>query len=62
MLDVPASVNSSQVAARTTLYVSSKDRALASSGIVHDAPRAGYTPPVTIVDGIDTVPSACVDL
>jgi len=32
-----------------------KDKTLASSGILHDYPRAGFTPPVTTVDGIDTV-------
>lgn len=47
---------------RTTLYVSSKDRALAASGIVHDHPRAGYTPPVTVIDGIDTIEVSNVDL
>jgi esterase/lipase superfamily enzyme len=47
---------------RTTLYVSSKDRALAASGIVHDHPRAGYTPPVTVIDGIDTIEVSNIDL
>jgi esterase/lipase superfamily enzyme len=47
---------------RTTLYVSPKDKALASSGILHDYPRAGFTPPVTTVDGIDTVDTSSVDL
>jgi esterase/lipase superfamily enzyme len=51
-----------QVTERTTLYVSSRDRALASSGIVHDYPRAGYNPPVTIVPGIDTVEVSNIDL
>lgn len=47
---------------RTTLYVSSRDLALASSGIVHGNARAGYTPPITIVEGIDTIQAADVDL
>jgi esterase/lipase superfamily enzyme len=51
-----------KVAARTTLYASSKDRALASSGIVHDHPRAGYTPPLTVIPAIDTVEVSNVDL
>jgi esterase/lipase superfamily enzyme len=51
-----------QLAQKTTLYISSKDRALATSGIVHDHPRAGYAPPVTVVPGIDTVEVSNVDL
>ena len=50
------------VARRTTLYISSKDLALKSSGIVNDHPRAGFTPPVTIVPGIDTVEVSDIDL
>jgi esterase/lipase superfamily enzyme len=51
-----------KVAARTTLYASSKNRALASSGIVHDHPRAGYTPPLTVIPAIDTVEVSNIDL
>jgi esterase/lipase superfamily enzyme len=51
-----------QVAQRTTLYVSDKDRALKASGILHDGPRAGFTPPVTVVTDIDTVEVSNVDL
>jgi esterase/lipase superfamily enzyme len=51
-----------QVAQRTTLYVSSKDKALAASGILHDYPRAGYTPPVTVMQGIDTIEVSNIDL
>jgi esterase/lipase superfamily enzyme len=47
---------------RTTLYVSSKDKALASSGIIHDHARAGYLPPVMVVPGIDTVEVSNIDL
>lgn len=50
------------VAQRTTLYVSSKDQALASSGALHYYPRAGYIPPVTIVPGIDTIEVSDVDI
>ena len=51
-----------QIATRTTMYVSSKDLALNSSGIVHGHPRAGYTPPVTVVEGVDTVEVSNIDL
>ncbi len=51
-----------QLAKRTTLYVSAKDKALATSGIIHDRSRAGYSPPITVVEGIDTVEVSDVDL
>ena len=51
-----------RVSERTTLYISDKDRALKSSGILHDFPRAGFAPPVTIVPGIDTVEVSNIDL
>src|SRR5262249_5705639 len=47
---------------RTTLYVSNKDKALKSSGIVHDFPRAGFSPPITIAPGIDTIEVSNIDL
>jgi esterase/lipase superfamily enzyme len=49
---------------RTTMYVCARDRALFVSGseIVHDYERAGYTPPVTIVNGIDTIDVSNIDL
>jgi esterase/lipase superfamily enzyme len=50
------------VSKRTTLYTSEKDKALAYSGIIHDFPRAGYLPPITIVSGVDTVEASGVDL
>jgi esterase/lipase superfamily enzyme len=40
---------------RTTLYASQKDRAVGASQWLHGYPRAGLTPPVTVVPGIDTV-------
>jgi esterase/lipase superfamily enzyme len=45
------------IATRTTLYASPKDLALklASSKLLGDGPRAGLTPPITIVPSIDTV-------
>jgi esterase/lipase superfamily enzyme len=45
----------SQLAERTTLYVSGKDKALATSGIIFDNPRVGFSPPIRIFDGIDTI-------
>ncbi|RCJ18463.1 hypothetical protein A6770_33035 [Nostoc minutum NIES-26] len=50
------------LAERTTLYISAKDRALATSGIIHDHPRVGFFPPITVVDGIDTVEVSNIDL
>jgi esterase/lipase superfamily enzyme len=47
---------------RTTMYVSSKDRAVALSAMAHSFTRAGFTPPVTVVDGIDTIQVSDVDL
>ena len=50
------------LAEHATLYLSSRDRALASSGLIHDAPRAGFVPPVTLVEGIDVIEVANADL
>ncbi|WP_152626709.1 alpha/beta hydrolase [Streptacidiphilus carbonis] len=50
------------VADGTTLYVSSKDKALRSSGILHGSPRAGFAPPLTLMDGIHTIETDTVDL
>lgn len=50
------------VSRRTTLYASSRDRALALSSFLQDCDRAGFTPPVTVVDGIDTVEVSGLDL
>lgn len=47
---------------RTTLYVSKKDMALEASNWVHDFPRAGYMPPVTVVPDIDTVEVTSIDV
>ena len=49
------------ISKRTTLYCSSKDKALELSGELYKYPRAGHIPPVTIVDGIDTVEVSSVD-
>ena len=48
---------------RTSLYTSSRDLALRSSGLIRDGnSRAGFTPPVTVADGIDTIQVDGVDL
>jgi esterase/lipase superfamily enzyme len=49
-----------RVSDRTTLYVSARDKALAASKFLHEDPRAGHAPPVTVVPGIDTV--VCTDI
>jgi esterase/lipase superfamily enzyme len=52
-----------KAANRTTLYASDRDLALKSSGLIRDMnSRAGFTPPVTAVGGIDTVHVSGVDL
>jgi esterase/lipase superfamily enzyme len=51
-----------KLAEHATLYLSSRDRALMSSGLIYDAPRTGFVPPVTIMDGIDTVEVSNADL
>lgn len=40
---------------RTTSYVSSKDRALALSGWLHNYPRVGITPPTFVLEKMDTI-------
>jgi esterase/lipase superfamily enzyme len=52
----------SKLSDRTTMYVSSKDKALWGSKVVHQYPRAGYQPPITIVDGVDTVDVSRIDV
>lgn len=44
-----------QLSERTTLYASPGDRALEVSKRLHQYPRAGFTPPVTVVPGVDTI-------
>jgi esterase/lipase superfamily enzyme len=47
---------------RTTLYISTKDRAIAASAGVHQFSRVGLKPPVTIVEGVDTVDVNEIDM
>jgi esterase/lipase superfamily enzyme len=51
-----------KVAARTTMYVCSRDRAVEASHWLHDFPRAGFAPPVLVVPGIDTINVSNLDL
>jgi esterase/lipase superfamily enzyme len=52
----------SRVSRRTTLYVSSRDRAVEASKWLHDFPRAGLLPPVLVTSGIDTINVTNADL
>jgi esterase/lipase superfamily enzyme len=47
---------------RTTLYVSGGDRALMTSQLIHSNQRTGYSPPVTVITGIDTVEATNIDI
>lgn len=51
-----------RVARRTTLYISTRDRAIEASQWLHTYPRVGLTPPVVIVPGIDTINVANIDV
>ena len=52
----------SQIARRTTLYVSEKDKAVGLAAWFNDYPRVGFMPPVSIFEGIDTVSVSSIDL
>jgi esterase/lipase superfamily enzyme len=58
--EIAAAFNS--VANNTTMYVSSKDKALWVSEYLSDSDRAGFTPPVTIIPPMDTIECTEVDL
>jgi esterase/lipase superfamily enzyme len=51
-----------QVADRTTLYVSGRDRAVEASRWRHQYPRVGLLPPVVIAPGIDTIAVTNIDM
>jgi len=51
-----------QLATQTTMYVSSKDRAVQLSRWLHGYDRAGLTPPIRVFLGIDTVSASKIDL
>ncbi|WP_165570458.1 alpha/beta hydrolase [Aeromicrobium sp. IC_218] len=47
----------------TTMYVSEADKALAlSHRLVWNSPRAGFTPPITVVPGVHTIEATDVDV
>jgi esterase/lipase superfamily enzyme len=46
---------------RTTLYASPEDVAVGASRFLHRFDRAGFTPPVTVVPGVDTVEVLDID-
>ena len=50
------------VSERTTLYVSPGDMAVKASRLLHGASRIGFTPPVALIEGIDTVSVTNVDV
>jgi len=56
------SVAYQRVSQRTTMYVCRKDRAVEASSWLHSYPRAGLTPPVLVVPGIDTINVSNLDL
>lgn len=51
-----------QVAERATLYVTDNDQAIGLSRRLHAYPRAGLTPPVVMLPGIDTIDASGVNL
>jgi esterase/lipase superfamily enzyme len=51
-----------EVASRTTLYVSKHDLAVEASRWLHGFPRAGLMPPAMVLPGIDTINVTDVDL
>jgi esterase/lipase superfamily enzyme len=51
-----------QLSEQTTLYVSERDVAAEASRWLHDFPRAGLMPPVTIAPGIHTVNAVNADI
>jgi esterase/lipase superfamily enzyme len=52
----------SGLVARSTLYVCDKDVAVEASRWLHGFPRAGLTPPIVSVPGVDTISVSALDL
>lgn len=44
-----------------TLYASQKDKVVWASKLIHKYARAGYLPPVTIIEGVDTIDASGVE-
>ena len=44
-----------KVSEQTTLYISAKDKAINASEWIHAYHRAGFTPPVSVVESMDTI-------
>jgi esterase/lipase superfamily enzyme len=51
-----------QLCTRTTLYVTSNDKALGLSHWIHRSPRVGLAPPVAVLPGIDTINASHINL
>jgi esterase/lipase superfamily enzyme len=51
-----------QLSVRATLYVTNNDKAIGLSQRLHRFPRVGLTPPVAVLQGIDTVDASHVNL
>jgi esterase/lipase superfamily enzyme/TRAP-type C4-dicarboxylate transport system substrate-binding protein len=47
---------------RTTIYISARDKALATSKWLHGHARAGYAPPISVFEGIDTIDASNIDV
>lgn len=45
---------------RTTLYASDGDKPVATSAWLHQSPRAGYFPPVTVAEGVERLDTVAV--
>ena len=51
-----------QLADRTTLYISERDRAVGLSRWLHQYPRVGFAPPISVFQGIDTINVTNIDV
>lgn len=51
-----------RLSTRSTLYVSNNDKAIGISKRLHKFARAGLTPPIAVVPGIDTIDASHVNL